>query len=217
MKLKFYSSDGSSSQEKDFAGIREFSGDKGLLTLKQMILAYQANKRQGNASTKLRSEVRGSGKKPFRQKGSGNARQGSKRSVIQRGGGVVHGPKPRNYRQKVNKKMKQIAFQRALFDRAVEGEIAVIERFEVAEAKSKLFQKVIQLIISKGKLLIVDDKWEEKTSLAARNLSQITLTEASTLNALDLCHYDKILVSEKGMETIIERTQKKPLTTTIVS
>jgi len=209
MKLKLYSKDGSSHQEKDFIGIPEFSGDKGLLALKQAILTYQNNQRQGNASTKLRSEVSGSGKKPFKQKGSGNARQGSKRSVIQRGGGVVHGPRPRDYGQKINKKMKQIAFQRALFDRAVDGEIVVMESFDLSEPKTRLFQKIIQPIAPKGNLLIVDDKWEKRINYAARNLPEVTLTEADTLNYFDLCRYNKILVSEKGMEIIIARAQSK--------
>jgi len=100
MKLKVFKADGSSSTEKDFPHFPEFEGDRGIATLRQVVIAQQANKRQGNASTKTRAEVAGSGKKLFRQKGSGTARQGSRRVPHQRHGGVAHGPKPRDYSQK---------------------------------------------------------------------------------------------------------------------
>ena len=116
MKLKVFKADGSSSTEKDFPHFPEFEGDRGIATLRQVVIAQQANKRQGNASTKTRAEVAGSGKKLFRQKGSGTARQGSRRVPHQRHGGVAHGPKPRDYSQKTNRKMRQLAMQRALFD-----------------------------------------------------------------------------------------------------
>ncbi|NBB79465.1 MAG: 50S ribosomal protein L4, partial [Verrucomicrobia bacterium] len=106
MKLKVYTADGTASEEKDFAQFPVFEGDKGVAALRQVILAHQANARQGNASTKTRAEVRGSGKKLFRQKGSGTARQGSRRVPHQRHGGVAHGPRPRDFSQKINRKMK---------------------------------------------------------------------------------------------------------------
>jgi large subunit ribosomal protein L4 len=121
MKLKVFKADGSSSTEKDFPNFPEFEGDRGIATLRQVVIAQQANKRQGNASTKTRAEVAGSGKKLFRQKGSGTARQGTRRVPHQRHGGVAHGPKPRDYSQKTNRKMRQLAMQRALFDRAIAG------------------------------------------------------------------------------------------------
>ena len=105
MKLEVYTTDGGNSKKKEFA-IPELEGDKGLYALKQIILAYQANQRQGCASTKTRAEVRGSGKKPWRQKGTGMARAGSRRSPIWRGGGITFGPRPRDYSQRLNKKMK---------------------------------------------------------------------------------------------------------------
>ena len=97
MKLKVFKADGSSSTEKDFPHFPEFEGDRGIATLRQVVIAQQANKRQGNASTKTRAEVAGSGKKLFRQKGSGTTRQGTRRVPHQRHGGVAHGPKPRDY------------------------------------------------------------------------------------------------------------------------
>ena len=206
MKLKLFTSAGADSQEKDFPAIREFEGDKGLLALKQYLVAYQANQRQGNACTRLRSEVSGTGKKPFRQKGTGMARQGSYRSPQHRTGGVAHGPRLRDYYQKVNKKTRRLAFQRALFDRAVDQEIHVIERFECAEAKTRVFKDLIDKMVPEGNILVVDEKWAPDTLRAARNLDRVAVSEAYDLNAYDLCRYDYIIVSEQGMVNILDRT-----------
>lgn len=204
MKLKFYTTDGSSSEEKDF-GIPEFEGDKGLQALKQYVLAHQANQRQGNASTKTRDQVRGGGKKPYRQKGTGSARAGSRRSPIWRGGGIIHGPQPRDYSQSLNKKIKRVAFQRAIFDRATAGEIDVIERFEMAETKTRLFNALLGKIAPEGKVLVVDDSFSDTTVLSARNIKRVEITEADTVNAYDLCYFDRIIISEKGIEKVLSR------------
>ena len=115
MKIPFYDVTGEAKGEREYAMV-EFEGDRGLQVLKEVILAYRANARQGNACTKTRGDVKGSGKKPFRQKGTGMARQGEKRSPLARGGGVVFGPKPRDFSVRLNRKEKRLALQRALFD-----------------------------------------------------------------------------------------------------
>lgn len=205
MKLKVFTVDGASSEEKEFA-IPAFEGDKGIAAVRQVVIAHQANKRQGNASTKTRAEVAGSGKKLFRQKGSGTARQGTRRVPHQRHGGVAHGPKPRDYSQKINRKMKTLAFQRALFDRAVEGGISVIEALEVKEPKTKHFNQVLTSVLpTRGKVLIVDDQFENNAALAARNIDGVSLSEAGNLSTLDVVQYRHILVSYKGIKTIIAR------------
>lgn len=205
MKLKVYSADGTQSEEKDFA-LPEFEGDRGLAALRQVVIAHQANKRQGNASTKTRAMVSGSGKKLFRQKGSGTARQGERRVPHQRHGGVAHGPHPRDYSQKINRKMKALAFQRALFDRASEGGLSVIESLEVKEPKTKLFNKVLSAVLPKrGKVLIIDDAFEDNAALAARNIAGVSLSEAGNISVLDVVRYRHILVSAKGIETVIAR------------
>ena len=130
MKLTVFNSEATSSSEKEFSGLPVFEGDKGLQAVKEVIVAINANNRQGTHSTKTRGEVRGGGKKPWRQKGTGRARAGSIRSPLWSGGGVVFGPKPRDYSKKINDKVKSLAFSRALFDRASAGEIAVIEQFD---------------------------------------------------------------------------------------
>lgn len=209
MKLKVYTTDGKKSEEKEFPAFPKFEDDKGVAALRQVVIAQQANKRQGNASTKTRAEVSGSGKKLFRQKGSGRARQGERRVPHQRHGGIAHGPKPRDYSQKINGKMKTLAFQRALFERASEGGLSVIEAFEVKEPKTKLFYQVLTSILpNRGKVLIIDDSFDENAALAARNIEGLSLTVASDLSALDIVRFQKIIVSAKGIETIITRANK---------
>ncbi|MEM8868285.1 MAG: 50S ribosomal protein L4 [Verrucomicrobiota bacterium] len=206
MKLKVYSADGTSSSEKEYSQFPELEGDKGVAALRQVVLAQQANKRQGTASTKTRAEVAGSGKKLFRQKGSGTARQGDRRTPHQRHGGIAHGPKPRDYSQKINRKMKTLALQRALFESATEGSISVIENLEVKEPKTKLFNQVLTTVLPKhGKVLIVDDAFENNTALAARNIDGVALSEAGDLSVLDIVRYRHIIVSAKGIETVLTR------------
>ncbi len=209
MKLKVYSVDGKESDEKDFSAFPIFEDDKGVAALRQVVIAQQANQRQGNASTKTRAEVSGSGKKLFRQKGSGRARQGSRRVPHQRHGGVAHGPKPRDYSQKINDKMKTLAFRRALFERASEGGLSVIEAFEVKESKTKLFYQIITSVLPNyRKVLIIDDFFEEKTTLAARNIEGLSFATASDLNVLDIVQYQQIIASSKGIETVIARANR---------
>lgn len=205
MKLTVFSSDGKTSSEKDFANIPTFEGDRGLQAVKEVIVAINANNRQGTHSTKTRGEVRGGGKKPWRQKGTGRARAGSIRSPLWSGGGVVFGPKPRDYSKKINAKVKQLAFSRALFDRATAGEIAVIEQFDLNTKKTKLVNEVVGRIAPKGKVLLVDAPFAAETSRASRNIERVSLQDASKLNTLDLAQYAKIIVSTKALDAIIAR------------
>ncbi|MBN1403776.1 MAG: 50S ribosomal protein L4 [Opitutales bacterium] len=205
MKLRVFTPDGKTSTERDFP-IAEFEGDKGCAALKQVLVAYMANKRQGTVNTLTSATVTGSGKKPFRQKGSGTSRQGSRRRVQHYHGAVSHGPHPRDYTQKISKKVKRLALERAFFERARDGEIDVIERFELAEAKTRVMNAVLAAIDSKAKkILIVDADWADATILASRNLARVYMTSASDINALDLSRYDRVVVSEKGIETILAR------------
>ena len=205
MKLTVFSSDGKTSTEKEFSGIPTFEGDKGIQALKEVIVAINANNRQGTRSTKTRGEVRGGGKKPWRQKGTGRARAGSIRSPLWSGGGVVFGPRPRDFSKKINHKVKLLAFRRALFDRAVAGEIAVIEAFDPAVAKTKSINEVLGRIAPKGKLLLVDAPFAAETSRASRNIGRVWLQEAAKLNSRDLAQYSKIIVSAKALDAIIAR------------
>jgi len=205
MKLTVFSSDGTTSSEQEFAGLPMFEGDKGLQAVKEVIVAINANNRQGTHSTKTRGEVRGGGKKPWRQKGTGRARAGSIRSPLWSGGGVVFGPKPRDYSKKINAKVKALAFSRALFDRTSAGEVAVIERFAAEPAKTKVVNQVVARIAPKGRVLLVDAPFAAATARASRNIERISLQEAAKLNTHDLAQYQKIIVSAKALEAIIAR------------
>ncbi|OAM90154.1 50S ribosomal protein L4 [Termitidicoccus mucosus] len=207
MKLKVFTSDGNTSREQEFDGIPVFEDDKGLQAVKEVIVAINANNRLGTHSTKTRGEVAGSNKKPFRQKGTGRARAGERRSPIWTGGGVVFGPKPRDYSKKINAKVKALAFSRALFDRASAGEIDVIEKFDAPAAKTKAINQVIGRIAPKGKVLVVDSTFTLETARAARNIARVAMQEASKLNTLDLAKYGKIIVSTAALEQIIARAK----------
>ena len=194
MKLKIFTPDATQSREADF-NLPVFEGSKGLQAVKEVVVAHNANARLGTHSTKTRGEVRGGGKKPWAQKGTGRARAGSIRSPLWGGGGVVFGPKPRDYSKKINGKVKSLAFNRALFDRATAGDISVIETFAPKATKTKAMNEVLSRIAPKGKVLIVDDPFTSEATRAARNLARVTLQVASKLNTLDLVTYSWIVVS----------------------
>jgi len=205
MKLKVFTSDAASSVEKEFNGIPTFEGDKGLQAVKEVIVAINANNRQGTRSTKTRGEVAGSNKKPYKQKGTGRARAGEKRSPIWSGGGVVFGPRPRDFSKKINAKVKALAFSRALYDRCAAGEIDIIEKFDAPAAETKAMSKVIRAIAPRGKVLVVDETFTVETARATRNLCCVEMQEASKLNTLDLAHYKKIIMSEAAIGKVIAR------------
>jgi large subunit ribosomal protein L4 len=209
MKLTIFSSDGTTSREQDFAGLPTFEGDKGRQALKEVIVAIRANNRQGTHSTKTRGEVRGGGKKPWKQKGTGRARAGSSRSPLWGGGGVVFGPKPREYSNKINARVRALAFNRALFERASAGELAVIDAFEAKPVKTKVVNQVVGRIAPAGRVLLVDAPFTSDTLRAARNLERVSLQEAAKLNPLDLSNHRKIIVSSKALEAILARVNGK--------
>lgn len=205
MKLKVFTADGASSTEKEFA-IPTFEDDKGLQALKDVVVAYQSNLRQGNAKAKTRGEVRGTGKKVYRQKGTGHARHGDRQAPIYVGGGVAHGPKLRDWTKHANKKVKTLAMRRALFDKATDGEITVIEKFALTAPKTKDFDAILSKIKPEGKVLIVDQQFDDNTALSARNIARVHLTDSASLNAYDLVRFDNVVISEKGIEQVLART-----------
>ena len=207
MKIKFYGIDGVCSGEREY-NIPEFEGDRGLQVLKEVIIAYQANLRQGNACTKTRGDVHGSGKKPFRQKGTGMARQGEKRSPLARGGGVVFGPKPRDFSINVNRKEKRLALQRALFDSVVEGKLVVLEALKTLEApKTAEMVSVLDKIVPSKKCLLIDSDFSENQLLSIRNLNRIFSIDVNSVNALDLSRYPQIIMTERALTAFLEKVQ----------
>jgi len=172
-----------------------------------VIVAMQANRRSGSANTKTRGEVSATGKKPFRQKGTGRARQGGNASPIHRGGGVAFGPRPRDYSKKVNKATKRLAFAKALSERIADGDVSTISGLSIADGKTKSFAKeVAGLSGDARRTLIVGDEFSEETFLAARNHKSSLLVSAHSLNTEQLLHFNKIIVTEKALETLAART-----------
>ena len=175
--------------------------------MKEVIVAQAANIRQGSANTKTRGEVRGGGKKPWRQKGTGRARAGSSRSPIWVGGGVVFGPKPRDYSKKINRKVRQLAYNRALFERVNDGSLVVIEELDIAPAKTKVASEIVRRISSEGNTLVVDKSFSETSLRALRNLRGVVLEEASVVSVSDLADFQKIIVTRQAMEELVNRTK----------
>ncbi len=207
MKLKVYTVDGSSFSEKEFDAFPVLEEGKGIAALKQTLVAYQANLRQGNAKTKDYGEVAGSGKKQGPQKGSGGARHGDKRAPQLYKGGVVFGPRPRDWSKAITGKVKKLALSRALVNLAGEGGLSVIERIESSDAKTKAMNGVLAKVFPKGKLLVIADAWDEKAARATRNIDRVSCAEADTVNAFDLVSFGQVLVSEQGLNKILERVK----------
>ena len=146
--------------------------------------------RQGTASTKTRSEVSGGGAKPWRQKGTGRARQGSTRAPHWRHGGIVFGPHPRDYDKKMNRKERRLALKSALAYKAIDNELVVIDAFKLESAKTKEVVSVLENLKVSKNVLIVVDELDENMVLATRNLSNVILLEASEINVLDIISTD---------------------------
>ncbi|MCD8037282.1 MAG: 50S ribosomal protein L4 [Clostridiales bacterium] len=167
------------------------------------VVQYLANQRQGTQSAKTRSEVRGGGKKPFRQKGTGRARQGSIRAPQWTGGGVVFAPKPRDYSFKLNKKVKRLALQSALTTKVVENKIIVVDSLDLAEAKTKEMAKVLENIKA-GKALIVLEDGNRNAVISARNIPEVKTASVNTINTYDILKYNNIVVTKEAVAKIEE-------------
>ncbi len=205
MKFKLFKSDGSSSSDTEIANFPTLDDGKGADALRQCILAVRANNRQGNASTKTRDEVSGSGKKIYRQKGLGTGRAGEKRAIQRTGGGVAFGPKPRSYNQKINGKMRQLALKRALVDQASDGGISLIEDWSLKSHKTGEFVKLLKLLGTPSKTLIIDENLDNNLTLAARNLANIKVSSSSNVNALDIVGVDQIVCSVSGINSLVNK------------
>ena len=162
----------------------------------QVVTAQLAARRSGTQSTKTRSEVRGGGAKPWRQKGTGNARQGSTNSPQFTGGGVALGPKPRKYNQKTPKKMIQLALRSALSDRATDGKVVVIDSWGIDAPKTKDAKAALAALDLEGTVLVVLGREDEAAALSFRNLPNVQLLEAGELNAYDILCNDWVVFTK---------------------
>ena len=180
--------------------------DKGAQAVHDLVTAYRANRRTGSACTKTRGEVRGNNKKIYKQKGTGNARHGDKRAPIFVGGGVVFGPRPRDYSKHVPKNVRKLALRRVLGDLIRDGSIKTLPSFSVADGKTKSFISAVTADAEPKKVLIVAKCFDDKTYLAARNVGWAQLVTAESLNVEELLHANTILVVEDALETLAKRT-----------
>jgi large subunit ribosomal protein L4 len=173
-----------------------FGIEPNVAVLHQVVTAQLAAARAGTQSTKTRAEVRGGGAKPWRQKGTGRARQGSIRSPQWRGGGVALGPKPRSYRQRTPKKMVQLALRSALSDRAAEGKVAVVSRWDFAGPKTREARVALQALGIDGRALVVLGPEEEVAAKSFRNLPEVHVLPVGELNAYDVLCCDWVVFTE---------------------
>ncbi|MBR4614765.1 MAG: 50S ribosomal protein L4 [Kiritimatiellae bacterium] len=168
------------------------------------VVNYLANQRQGTQSTLTRGEVSGGGKKPWRQKGSGRARQGSTRSPQWYHGGIAHGPKPREYGFSINKKVRRLAMKSALSGKAADDEILVLDSFGVEEIKTKEVAKVLAALPTGKKTLIVLPEKNDVIYKSARNIAGVKVSLVNTLNVYDILNCDKVLVLQDAVSKIEE-------------
>lgn len=167
------------------------------------VVQYLANQRQGTKSTKTRAEVRGGGRKPWRQKGTGRARQGSIRSPQWTGGGVVFAPKPRDYSFKLNKKVKRLALKSALSSRLQESKLIVLEDLKLDAIKTKEMVKVVNNL-KLEKALVVLEGSDKNVMLSARNIPNIKTASVNTINVYDILKYDTFVVTKEAVNKIQE-------------
>ena len=167
------------------------------------VLQQLANKRQGTQKAKTRSEVRGGGRKPWRQKGTGHARQGSTRSPQWTGGGVVFAPAPRDYSFKLNKKEKRAALKSALTSRVVENKFVVVDELKLDEIKTKKFVEVLKNLNVEKALVILNDM-DEKVIASAANIPTVKTSQINELNVFDVLKYDTVVVTKAAVATIEE-------------
>ena len=159
-----------------------------------VLVNYLANQRQGTQSTKTRAEVRGGGKKPWRQKGTGRARQGSIRAPQWIKGGIALGPKPRSYSYRINKKEKQLAIKSILSAKVLDNELTVVDKLELKETKTKIMAKALTDLKVEGKALIILADKNENVSRSSRNIEGVKTIELNTINVFDLLNCNKLVL-----------------------
>ena len=167
------------------------------------VVSQLANGRQGTQSAKTRSEVSGGGRKPWRQKGTGHARQGSTRSPQWTGGGVVFAPTPRDYSMKMNKREKQIAIKSALTSKVQDSKLIVVDEFKLDEIKTSKFAQILDNLKAPKALVVTKDK-DEKVVLSARNIPTVKTTMTNSINVYDILKYDSLVITKDAVAAIEE-------------
>jgi large subunit ribosomal protein L4 len=187
------------------AGIPVVENGRYTQALHDVVVAYRAARRSGTANTKSKADVNLSGAKPWRQKGTGRARAGYKSSPVWVGGGVVFGPKPRDYRKKVSKSVRRAALNKAISERIKAGEVFSVDRIEVSAPKTKEFVALVAKLCGSDSALLVSDSFSEQTYMAARNVQGVHLVRSSDVNAEDLLRFKKVVLTTGALEEISKR------------
>ena len=183
---------------------------RGTQAVHDAVVAYQAAQRMGTACTKNVGDVAGSNKKPWKQKGTGRARAGSFASPLWRGGGVVFGPKPRDFTKKINDKTRQLALRKALSERLKAGDVVVINDFKLSTGKTKDFVGVLNALdLSTGTALIVAQDADKNLAQASRNVANVFLTTGDSLNTYDVLRSDKLVFTKGAFEKVEARLNKE--------
>ncbi|MBK7997490.1 MAG: 50S ribosomal protein L4 [Verrucomicrobia bacterium] len=178
---------------------------RGTQAVHDTVVAYQAAQRMGTACTKTAGEVSGSNKKPWRQKGTGRARAGSHQSPLWVGGGVVFGPKPRDFRKKVNAKTRQLALRKALSERLKAGDVQVIAELKLSSPKTKGFTAILSKLDLKGTTLVVDSAIDNNVRLASRNVEGVEVATADNLNTYQVLRPNKLVLTKSAFEKLEAR------------
>jgi large subunit ribosomal protein L4 len=187
------------------AKINVIENGRGTQALHDVVVALRANRRSGSANTKTKAEVAYSGKKPWRQKGTGRARAGYASSPVWAGGGVVFGPKPRDYSKNVPKNVKRLALLKALSSRIVAGDVLIAEEIKVATPKTKDFVSYLKSQTEARKVLLIATQFDETTYKAARNIQPVLLNTAAEVNTEQLLQFQKIIMTNEALAKLAER------------
>src|SRR6186713_2537815 len=181
-----------------------FAAPVNTAVLHQVVTAQLAGRRTGTADTKTRGQVRGGGAKPYRQKGTGRARQGSRTAPHYRGGGVVFGPHPRSYEQRLPRKMKRLALRGALTAKLVDEQLKVIDTFGLEAIKTRDLAGVLRALAADGRVLVVSPGRDQNLELSARNLPTVEIILADSLNVVDLIKADLVLIEQPSLARMQE-------------
>jgi large subunit ribosomal protein L4 len=182
-----------------------FAVEPRLHAMHRDVVAYLANQRQGTKKTKIRSEVSGSGRKPYRQKGTGRARSGERRSPLAKGGGTIHGPKPIDYRINLPKKMKQVARKSALTIRATEKNILVLDEMQMSDIKTKAFADMLKALnINNTSVLVLIPKDDKNLYLSARNIPNITMDVADRVSTYEILKHRRLLILKDAIAPLVK-------------
>ena len=181
-----------------------FGIEPNVAVMHQFVKMQLANKRQGNSSTKTRGEVRGGGRKPWRQKGTGRARAGSRRSPIWKGGGVVFGPRPRDFSYRMPRKMRRLALKSALSSKVIDDKMIIVDRFEFDLPKTKIMAESLQALNADKKTLLVSTADDVNVFKSARNIEGVKIVTVDFINVYDILNHETLLITKGAVDRVEE-------------